>query len=100
MDRGVPYSKCKKCFSNYKKILRKIKKHAPPKPKNGKCECCGKPVSEWVCDHHSNTDFFRGWVCRQCNIASGLIGDSYHGASQLFNYLYSRKLGGDLESTE
>lgn len=79
--------------------MRKIKKEAPTKPKNGKCQCCGKPVYKWVCDHHPNTDIFRGWICRDCNIASGLMGDSYDGASQLFNYLYSRKLGGDLEST-
>ncbi len=100
LDRGSPYSKCKECFSAYQKTLRKIKKEAPPKPIDGKCECCKNLVNRWVCDHHPNTEIFRGWVCDKCNISSGLMGDTYDGASKLFNYLYSRKLGGDLESTE
>ena len=92
LDRGSPYSKCKECFSIYQKTLRKIKKNAPPKPENGCCECCGKLVTKWVCDHYPNTEIFRGWVCGDCNIASGLVGDSYTGAISLLNYLYSRKL--------
>lgn len=92
LDRGSPYSKCKVCFSEYQKTLRKIKKAAPEKPKDGKCECCGKVVTKWVCDHHPNTEIFRGWVCGECNVASGLIGDSYHGAIKLSTYLYQRRL--------
>lgn len=99
LDRGSPYSKCKDCFSEYQKILRKIKKTAPPKPSDNKCECCRKVVEKLVCDHHANTEIFRGWLCTDCNVASGLVGDTYLGACKLFNYLYSRKLGGDLEST-
>jgi hypothetical protein len=91
LDRGSPYSKCKDCFGEYQKILRKIKKNAPAKPENGKCECCGKIVTKWVCDHYPNTEIFRGWVCGDCNVASGLMGDSYEGSIKLFNYLWQRK---------
>lgn len=91
LDRGSPYSKCKNCFSEYQKILRQIKKTAPPKPSDGKCECCGKTVTKWICDHYPNTEIFRGWVCGDCNIASGLVGDSYHGAVKLLNYLLLKR---------
>jgi hypothetical protein len=92
LDRGSPYSKCKECFSDYQKTLRKIKKTAPAKPADGKCECCGRTVNKWVCDHHPNTEIFRGWVCGDCNVSSGLMGDTYHGAIKLTNYLYKRRL--------
>ena len=99
LDRGAPYSKCKECANQYKQVIRHIKKYAPPKPSDGKCECCGKCFDKLICDHHANTTIFRGWICGNCNIAAGLMGDTYNGASTLFNYLYARKLGGDLEST-
>ena len=92
LDRGSPYSKCKECFSEYQNTLRKIKKNAPSKPADHRCECCGKITEKWFCDHYPNTDNFRGWVCFECNTASGLVGDSYDGAVKLFNYLFHRKI--------
>lgn len=26
-------------------------------------------------DHNHNTNEFRGWICRECNIGLGLLGD-------------------------
>ena len=89
LDRGKPYSKCKDCFSEYQKDLREAKKNAPPKP--DKCECCGRIPEKWVCDHYPKTDIFRGWVCSDCNLAGGYMGDTYDGAVKLVNYLYARK---------
>jgi hypothetical protein len=89
LDRGKAYSKCKDCFSVYQKGLREAKKSAPEKPLT--CECCGKVPEKWICDHYPNTDNFRGWVCSNCNLAAGYVGDSYEGAVQLVNYLYKRK---------
>jgi hypothetical protein len=89
LDRGKAYSKCKDCFSEYQKGLRIAKKSAPEKP--SKCECCGKIPDKWICDHYPGTEIFRGWVCSDCNLAAGYVGDSYEGAVQLVNYLYKRK---------
>lgn len=91
LDRGKAYSKCKDCFGQYQKSLRIAKKSAPEKP--AKCECCGKIPDKWVCDHYPNTDIFRGWVCSDCNLAAGYMGDTHAGAIMLFNYLYSRREG-------
>ena len=90
LDRGAVYSKCKQCSKEYNKGLKTAKENAPPKP--DRCECCGQKVDKWYCDHHPNSNKFRGWVCFKCNNAAGSVGDSYEGAVKLFNYLYSRKL--------
>lgn len=92
LDRGSPYSKCKKCCTEYRKLLDIAKQNAPEKPHNSKCECCGKITNKWYCDHHPNTDKFRGWICFECNTAAGHVGDSYIGAVKLFNYLYDRRI--------
>lgn len=91
LDRGAVYSKCKECSREYDKGLAAAKKTAPPKPKNNLCECCGTEVTQWFCDHYPNSELFRGWVCRNCNTAAGLVGDTHDGAVKLFNYLYNRK---------
>lgn len=40
-----------------------------------------------VWDHDHLTGKFRGWICRQCNAALGLIGDDYSAARNLAAYL-------------
>lgn len=89
LDRGTPYSKCKECSAKYGKELRAVHKVAPPKPE--RCECCNKIPAKWICDHYPNSKIFRGWVCFECNNAAGSVGDTYHGAVNLLNYLFSRK---------
>ena len=89
LDRGKPYSKCNDCAREYQKDLKEVHKKAPPKPE--RCECCNKVPTKWVCDHYPNSRIFRGWVCWECNNAAGSVGDSYEGAVNLLNYLYSRR---------
>lgn len=89
LDRGAVYSRCKDCCASYRKLLNVAKKNAPEKP--DRCECCGKEVDTWYCDHFPDTDKFRGWVCFSCNTAAGYVGDHYHGAVKLLNYLYNRQ---------
>lgn len=89
LDRGAIYSKCKDCCKEYSIGLNEAKKNAPDKP--DKCECCGKSVDKWYCDHHPQTSKFRGWICFNCNNAAGSVGDSYEGAVNLLNYLYNRR---------
>lgn len=66
------------------------------------CECCGKPFctdrraksavkKEWACvDHCHLTMSFRGWICRNCNTALGLVDDTLAGAKKLVAYLENR----------
>ena len=89
LDRGAVYSKCKDCCKEYNDGLKEAKKNAPEKPEV--CECCGEKVEKWYCDHYPNTNQFRGWVCFKCNNAAGSVGDTYEGATKLFNYLYARQ---------
>lgn len=89
LDRGAVYSRCKDCCTSYRKLLNIAKKNAPEKPEH--CECCGKKVDIWFCDHFPDTDKFRGWVCFECNTAAGYVGDTYHGAVKLVQYLYQRR---------
>lgn len=57
----------------------------------GKCFVCG--ISEDDCrvrlhmDHNHSTGKFRGWLCADCNIATGKIKDNPIIAQQLANYL-------------
>lgn len=92
LDRGAVYSRCKDCIYEYRKLLTVAKENAPEKPLDNKCECCGKITQKWYCDHHPNTDKFRGWVCFECNTAAGYVGDHHNGAAKLFNYLYNRRI--------
>lgn len=55
-----------------------------PKPKE--CEVCKKTGS--VCfDHDHKTGKFRGWICRECNLALGLVKDNEKILISLSEYL-------------
>ena len=56
------------------KIVRKLRKTAPLKPKV--CDCCGEAPMKWVLDHDHKTKKFRGWICEACNLGLGKFGDS------------------------
>lgn len=51
-----------------------------------KCPICLQ-IKKLVWDHNHTTGVFRGWLCRQCNAALGLIGDNYDSVSRLMAYL-------------
>ena len=96
LDRGAVYSRCKECCSRDAKLLRDIKKHAPPKPKNELCECCGNYTTKWYCDHDHDTLQFRGWVCFNCNQGVGFLGDNIKGVLKALWYLTKRKISESL----
>lgn len=53
---------------------------------NSSCQCCGK--AEDLCiDHCHNTGKVRGVLCRQCNQALGLLGDTKENVIKLLEYL-------------
>ena len=62
----------------------------PPKPDDGRCDCCLK-VTRLVYDHDHETGEFRGWLCHGCNTALGKLGDDAKGVRNALEYL-ERKL--------
>jgi hypothetical protein len=56
------------------------------------CEICGTIFSDQhankICyDHNHGTGLFRGWLCKSCNSAAGLLGDNPNLAKALGQYL-------------
>lgn len=86
-------SRCKQCKTTRAKTVSRIKKFAPTKP--SVCDCCGKPPKigngrrnvGLSCDHDPITDTFRGWICSDCNLSIGLLGDNIEGLQKAIDYL-------------
>lgn len=78
---------CKTCYQISNKIVKNHHKTAGPPPPF--CECCGKkPTTKPLClDHDHITDEVRGWLCDQCNVAIGHLGDSIEGVEKALIYL-------------
>jgi len=51
-----------------------------------KCDCCGNS-GRIVEDHCHDTGVFRGWLCNNCNLGLGLIGDNIEGVKKCLDYL-------------
>ena len=76
---------CKACHNEKMRVIREIKKTAPPKPEV--CQCCKKPTTTFHCDHNHETGKFRGWLCAHCNQGIGKLGDSLPGVLLAVEYL-------------
>jgi len=50
------------------------------------CDCCGR-TSRLVIDHCHDTGGFRGYLCQQCNIGLGNLGDNQEGLLRAIRYL-------------
>lgn len=66
-------------------------KPEPTRPCPTTCECCGRDASaskrRLALDHCHATGVFRGWLCGNCNLAIGLLGDGAEGVSRALEYL-------------
>ncbi len=52
------------------------------------CECCGRlPGATMHLDHDHRTGEFRGWLCGQCNLGLGALGDDAAGLEKALAYL-------------
>jgi hypothetical protein len=73
--------------------LKSRYKVLPTRPCPENCECCGIPFRETkthhgACfDHNHQTGAFRGWLCNDCNIALGRLGDCREGVQRMLGYL-------------
>lgn len=58
---------------------------------NGECVICGAKeceLTKGLCmDHDHKTGAFRGWLCTSCNVAIGLMRDSFDVAYRASQYL-------------
>jgi len=81
---------CKSCKSKYGKGLNEAKRNAPKKPiSSTPCDCCNTLVepSDLHLDHDHATLKFRGWLCRNCNVGIGQLGDNIEGLEKALVYL-------------
>lgn len=53
----------------------------------GHCAACGVVAEELHLDHDHQTGVLRGFLCRSCNLALGLVGDSRAVLQALIEYL-------------
>ena len=81
---------CRGCNSQNSKVLYKLKKQHP-KPADCKCESCGKVTDRLHLDHNHQTDKFRGWLCSECNVGLGKIGDDIQSVVRMLKYLTKTK---------
>ena len=84
-DRECRSTSCKQCQQYNGRVVRAIRKTAPPIPDH--CECCGKANGKLVLDHCYDTETFRGWLCSHCNLSIGLLGDTAAGLQRAMDYL-------------
>jgi len=66
---------------------------------NGVCAIC-KEEDELVIDHNHLTNEFRGALCRNCNRAIGLLGDSISVLQNAVEYLQQKGSYGDIDGRE
>ena len=81
---------CRKCSNANRKVVSNLKK-LHPIPKNNKCECCGRTDRRLHLDHGHSTDAFRGWLCQECNVGFGKLGDTLDSAINLMAYMMKNK---------
>jgi len=81
-------NKCRRCQSSEKNETNKVRRKAPPETSH--CDCCHKKTKLQV-DHLHGTATFRGWLCTNCNVGTGKLGDNLRGVLQAAIYLEKDK---------
>ena len=77
---------CRTCGSAVYRERQALKeKHAPPSSGTA-CDCCGKIACLFI-DHDHATGAWRGWLCRNCNVGLGMLGDCEISILQALSYL-------------
>ena len=91
--------KCKDCLKLYtvhKKISEQnvrdlnIERPKPSIDEPYPCDCCGKAIlttKTIQLDHCHENGMFRGWLCKECNISMGNLGDNIEGILRVIKYL-------------
>ena len=90
MHSGREYrqSVCRDCTRGQDLARRTLGKQHP-RPEIGEpCACCGR-IAKLVLDHDHLTLEFRGFICRECNVGIGYLGDDINGVERALKYLIS-----------
>ena len=74
-----------KCMNRIRQYRYGIKGSHGIAPKY--CEVCGRGDLPICLDHNHVTGEVRGWLCRNCNAALGLLQDNKETLSKLISYL-------------
>lgn len=71
------------CLTSVEEIVAALRRQ------NYRCKICGDSEQEkrLALDHCHATGRFRGWLCRRCNYAAGLLRDNSSFAANLSAYL-------------
>ena len=93
---GKTYLKnsCRACRSKTHSVVHYLRKTSPPPSKS--CDCCGQSFKgmstrDVHLDHCKETDTFRGWLCKNCNVGLGMLGDDIKGLELALAYLNKHK---------
>jgi hypothetical protein len=83
--------KCNTCTKEYTVEKRIAVANAPTRPAlPHPCDNCTKPIvtaKTLQLDHDHKTHAFRGWLCKECNISMGNLGDNVRGMLRAAVYL-------------
>lgn len=80
-------NRCKACIKKQSKLRDDLKKRWEHL-KTNVCDCCGQEHHKTlVLDHDHNTLRFRGWICEDCNLGLGKLGDNIEGVEKALEYL-------------
>ena len=83
---------CKDCQRSLANDLNNVKKIAPNRPQT--CDCCGKiPPNNrnWQLDHDHKAGKFAGWLCKDCNVGIGKLGDTASSVTKSWMYTMSTR---------
>jgi len=91
--------KCGDCRKEYMVLKRASEKEIKDKnivrpipsiDKPYSCDCCNKQIittKTLQLDHCHVTGAFRGWLCKECNISMGNLGDNIEGMIRVIYYM-------------
>lgn len=80
-------SDCKNCYSINAHLYKKMRKNQVAPEEGTACECCGDSTKKLNWDHDHETKEHRGWICWNCNVGIGNLGDNLEGVTKAVEYL-------------
>ena len=85
---------CRPCKRAQMATVRQLRKLHPRPPVGTPCECCMRIDSKLQLDHeHGGARQFRGFLCKNCNVGLGHLGDSAKTLAQAVAYLARQNTG-------
>lgn len=85
-NKNIILNHCKECKKKISNDMYKLKK-LYNKPIHNYCYCCKKYCEKLILDHDHNTNQFRGWLCKSCNVGIGYLKDNIEGVKMAYEYL-------------